>query len=542
MTRKRTSERSWSAADRVRDDPPAMSDASMDAQTDRAEPIAPPESATRGSLLARNVALNIAGTALPGIAALVAVPVLVRALGDVRSSVLMLAWTTLGYFSLFDLGMGRAVAHAVADRIGGKREHEIGAIIWTSLLLLTPVALAGTIALILGARPLAEVLGVPADLMGEAVLSFRILALAIPFAAVAGALRGALEARQYFGIVNALRVPHGLTTFVGPLLALPFSRSLVPAVAILTIGRAVLCVVHLVVTWRMIPQFRERPFHLDRSIARAIAVFGGWTQVTYIVSPIMATLDRFAVGAVLGIELVTYYAAPNELVTKMWLFPIAVLPVFFSALATTATRDPARTATLFDRLLRLTVAVTFLPAFMLTLLAPDVLRIWLGPAYQAQSTLVMQVLAIAVFVNCVGQGAYTLIQGLGRPEITGKYHVMELGVFFILLTLLLPRFGILGAAMAWSIRTIGDTILLLARCPSLLRESRPSVARVSIWLVGTTAALVLAVLVSRTPLRIAVGVIAIPVWAATVWRGLLTPAERGLRLSALTGALRPERA
>src|SRR5687767_6856813 len=101
--------------------------------------MAPDRSLTRGSLLARNVALNLAGSALPAIAALVAVPILVRTLGDVRFSVLVLAWTTLGYFSLFDLGIGRAVTHAVADRMGSDREHEIGTAIWTSLLILAPI-------------------------------------------------------------------------------------------------------------------------------------------------------------------------------------------------------------------------------------------------------------------------------------------------------------------------------------------------------------------------------------------------------------------
>ena len=489
---------------------------------------------TRGSLLARNVALNIMGTALPGIAAVAAVPVLARTLGDVRFSVLLLAWTTLGYFSLFDLGMGRAVAHGVADRIGGEREDEIGALIWTSLLLLTPVAVFAAAMLILGSPALARVLGVPPELHAEAVLSFRILAVAIPFAASAGALRGALEAKQYFGIVNALRVPHGLTTFLGPLLTLPFSRSLVPAVAVLSVGRLVLCVLHFVAAWRVIPQFRHAPLRFDRGVARNVAVFGGWTQVTYIISPIMATLDRFAVGAVLGIGLVTYYAAPNELVTKLWLFPMAVLPVFFTALATTAMRDRERTALLFDRLLRVTLAVTFIPAFLLVVLAPDVLRIWLGPAYQQQSTLVMQLLAVGVFINCVGQGAYTLIQGLGRPEITGKYHLAELGVYAVLLALLLPRFGILGAAVAWSLRTIGDTVLLLLRCPSLLSESRPGVLRIGMWLLGSTALMALGIAASATSARVAVALVAPLVWAFVAWRGLLTPAERELRRSALS--------
>jgi O-antigen/teichoic acid export membrane protein len=505
--------------------------------------MTPPDRAlTRGSLLARNAALNLVGSALPALAALVAVPILLRALGEVRFSVLVLAWTTLGYFSLFDLGIGRAVTHAVADRIGREQDEEIGTAIWMSLAILAPVGILGTALLFAGSPALASWLGIPPELRAEAVTSFRILAAAVPFAAAAGALRGALEAKQFFGVVNALRVPHGLITFLGPIATLPFSHSLVPAVAILTIGRAALCVAHLIVIAKKIPEFRRATSRWSAGIARSLLSFGGWTQVTYIVSPLMATLDRFVVGAVLGIGMVSYYAAPHELVTKMWLFTIGVLPVFFSALATTARRDPERTAMLFDRLLRLTVAVMFLPALLITLLAPDILRVWLGPLFVARSTAVMQVLAIAVFVNCAGQGAYTLIQGLGRPDITGKYHLGELPVYAFVLWYLLPRYGIMGAAMAWAIRTIADTILLLATCPPLLPESRAAVARIGLWLTGGSTALVASVMVSGTSARFVVAIVAIPLWAAIVWRWLLLSHERTLPLRALTAVWRPEQA
>jgi O-antigen/teichoic acid export membrane protein len=490
-----------------------------------------PRTLTRGSLLAKNIVLNLGGSALPALAALVAVPVLVRALGDVRFSVLLLAWTSLGYFSLFDLGIGRAVTHAVADRMGSDREHEIGPAIWTSLFLLLPVGIVGGAILYVLAPALTTLLKVPGSLAGEAMTSFRILAYAVPFIAIAGALRGALEAKQLFGVVNALRIPHGLLTFVGPMLALPFSHSLVPAIALLATGRALLGIAHFVVAWKVLADFAHPRKRWDRALARSLASFGGWTQITSIVSPVLATLDRFVVGAVLGIATVTYYATPHELVTKMWLFTIASMPVFFSAFAHTAARHPERTARLFDRLIRLTISVMFLPAFILVALAPDILRIWLGATFATQSTAVMQVLAIGVFVNCVGQGAFTLIQALGRPDITGKYHVAELPIYAALLWFFLPRYGILGAAVVWSIRTIGDTVLLLATCPRLLPQSRASVVRIALWLVVTSVALGVSVMLPTMAVRLLIVAAAIPLWGLVVWYRLLTNHERTIPLA-----------
>src|SRR5215207_2112075 len=68
--------------------------------------------------LRRNAVTNLIGQAVPLLVALLALPVLARSLGADRFGVLSLAWAILGYFSMFDLGLGRAVTKLVAEKIG----------------------------------------------------------------------------------------------------------------------------------------------------------------------------------------------------------------------------------------------------------------------------------------------------------------------------------------------------------------------------------------------------------------------------------------
>ena len=79
-------------------------------------------------------------------------------------------------------------------------------------------------------------LNVPGRCSRETLQSFRLLGLSLPFVITTAGLRGLLEAHQRFGLINALRVPMGVFTFAGPLLVLPFSKSLVPVVATLVAG------------------------------------------------------------------------------------------------------------------------------------------------------------------------------------------------------------------------------------------------------------------------------------------------------------------
>src|SRR5918998_2593407 len=102
-----------------------------------------PSNLTSGRLLARNTIFNFAGQAAPLLVALVAIPLLIEGLGTDRFGVLTLAWIVIGYFSLFDLGLGRALTKLVAERLGTGREDEVPDLVWTGLALMIALGLAG---------------------------------------------------------------------------------------------------------------------------------------------------------------------------------------------------------------------------------------------------------------------------------------------------------------------------------------------------------------------------------------------------------------
>ena len=99
-----------------------------------------------GGQFARNVAWNLLGQGAPLIVALVTIPILIRAIGTDRFGVLNLAWMVIGYFSLFDLGVGRAMTHVIAKYIGADREDEIPGVFWTGLALMVLLGIVGAFA------------------------------------------------------------------------------------------------------------------------------------------------------------------------------------------------------------------------------------------------------------------------------------------------------------------------------------------------------------------------------------------------------------
>src|SRR5882762_475885 len=176
---------------------------------------------TSGPLLARNTLWNLVGNGAPIIVAIFCIPILIRELGVDRFGVLSLILALIGYASVFDLGLGRALTQLVASRLGTGEDREVPGLVWTSLLLMLLLGLVGTIVVILVSPWIVHrVLRLPSSLQTESLYSFYLLGLSLPCVISTAALRGLLEARQRFDIANALRVPLGAFSFVGPLLVL----------------------------------------------------------------------------------------------------------------------------------------------------------------------------------------------------------------------------------------------------------------------------------------------------------------------------------
>ena len=67
---------------------------------------------------------------------------------------------------------------------------------------------------------------------------------------------------------------------------------------------------------------------------------------------------------------------------------------------------------------------------------------------------------MGAWVNALAFVPYELVQSQGRPDITAKFHAIELAPFLAILWMFTNAFGLVGAAAAWSLRVIIDGLCL----------------------------------------------------------------------------------
>ena len=410
--------------------------------------------------------------------AVVAIPPLIRFLGVPRFGVLSLAWVLIGYFSLFDLGLGRALTKIMADKLGARQEQDIPGLAWTSLLLMLALGMVGGMTMLFVSPWLVHsVLKIPGDLQQETLRSFYLLALSLPLVTVTSGLRGILEALQRFRLITLIRLPMSVFSFAGPLLMMPFSRSLPWTMAILILGRLIGCVAHFAACLRVMPALR-RKIILERSVVAPVFRFGGWMTVSNIINPILVYADRFVIGALVSVSMITYYTVPFDMVIRLTVIPGAFAGVLFPAFAMSIIDDPARTRLLLLRSAKYIFFAMFPITLITVTLAPEGLHFWLGGFFAENGSAVLRWLAAGVLANSLAHAPFALVQSAGRPDLTAKLHVLELPLYLSAVWVLTKRMGIEGTAIACTARLVLDAVLICLFLDRMLPEVGKFLAKI----------------------------------------------------------------
>lgn len=202
--------------------------------------------------LRHNVLWNLAGAGLPLLAGVALIPYLVREAGIEVFGILTLVWALIGYFSLFDFGLGRALTQQVAQKLAAGREAEVPSLVKSGLMMAALMGAVGGVLLVAFAEPLAvKGLKVSAALHSQVFHALLIAAVGVPVTTLTVGMRGVLEAYEDFRNVNLLRMVLGLANFGLPALSVYWlGPSLVPMVASLMAARLVFGVAHWIMVRR----------------------------------------------------------------------------------------------------------------------------------------------------------------------------------------------------------------------------------------------------------------------------------------------------
>ncbi len=369
---------------------------------------------------------------------------------------LAIAWLLLGYFGLFDLGLGRATAQHIAA-LRDAKAAERAQTFWTALTLNVGLGVVGGLLI----WPIAtyffgNIFKIEEALRPEMQAAVPWLILAVPMATLSGVLTGGLQGRERFLELNLISVSGTVLFQLFPLAAaMLFGANLGVVLPAALLAR--FCTL-LVLFYRCRKNITKgQPFTFVRHEARSLLHFGGWVTVSAIVGPFMTILDRFIIGSMLGAKAVTFYTIPYQLGERSTVVSSSHTAALFPRLAAATAEERQR---LVNESLQVIVVIMLPTMVAAIVLVKPFFSWWINPAFAEQSANIAAVLLLGFFVNSLAFIPSAKLQAKKRPDLNAKCHLAEVIPYLALLYIGLKHFGLIGAAVVFSFRVIVDYFLL----------------------------------------------------------------------------------
>ena len=418
--------------------------------------------------LRKNTLWNIVGVAAPFLIGVVTIPYLIKTLGIEAFGVLTLIWALIGYFSLFDFGLGRALTQQISGAESKDLHHQIPGLIKTGLgLTVLTGGLGGLLLAGLSGDLANEWLNVGVNLSETTYHALLIAAVGIPLTTLTTGLRGVLEAYDEFKIVNLLRMLLGVANFVLPVVCIfAVGPSLAWIVVTLVIARAIVMLMH----WRLVlnkfPGLLKAK-HSKEKLGQLLP-YGAWMTISNIISPLMVSADRFVISSVLGASVVAFYTVPFEMLFRILILPGALTSAMFPRLVRQLANGKEEARHLYKKCLLITAALLFCICAATALGSYKILDLWLGADFAENGWAIVCILSLGIFFNGIAHVPFGLIQAAGDARTTAQLHIFEFMLYVPILYLGLKTFGILGAPIAWTLRVFVDLLALLFHAKRVL--------------------------------------------------------------------------
>lgn len=382
-------------------------------------------------------------------------PLYLSIIGVERYGVIVVVWLLIDYATTLNLGMDRALVTLLPKLKSGDEER--GRLVISAVVLGLVPAVLLSVAMVLGTGQLmATWLSISPDLVAEAATGLLVVAVFIPIYNAGSIITGFLQAEQRFIGLSAVQLISAMAFQLLPIAAaLLFGPNLSAVLMGAAAGRLALPILVILMSARSGLVLRElRP---RRSSMSTLLGLGSWSMLTNLISPLYSSIDRYLISNRLGPVAVSLYSVPYSLVSKGIILPMSISTVLTPRLS--RSDDVGQMQLTKESVLGL--AMLFTPVLVLAMfLIEPFLVVWLGELVPEESILVGEILIVGIWFNGLAYVPFSLLNAKGRPDLIAKAHVLELVPFIVLLWLLVPLWGIVGAAVTWALRAAADSALL----------------------------------------------------------------------------------
>lgn len=402
--------------------------------------------------LKKNTAYNLFGAILPILLSLITVPIYLKTVGTERYGALQISWLLLGYFGLFDLGLGRATAFRIAAQKDDSRE-ERAETFWSALVINSAIGMIGAIILAIAAHYFfAYYAKVDAKVLPEILTGTPLIAASLPIATLTGVLTGALQGREKFFAINVISV---FSTALFQLFPLAIGLIWTIYLPWLLLAGLVARLLSLVAMWICCHRelLANAPLRISRKRCIELLRYGGWVGLGSAFAPILVITDRFAIGSLFGMTQVAIYSIPYNLASRLQIIPGALATALFPRLASAG---PAEADAISEQGFRAMASVITPPVLGALLFIGPFLELWVGHDIGKASASIGRIILTAYWINAFAVVSHIRLQTSGRPDVKTINSLIQIPIYLAMLYFGMMMFGLVGCALAFALLCLLD--------------------------------------------------------------------------------------
>ncbi len=488
---------------------------------------------------------NLGGQGVTMLATLVATPFTIRLLGPQSYGVLALVHVLIGYLSFGDLGMGTASTRFGSHAYAAGDARGEAAAIWSALALAAIPATTLAILLMFGAPLLVDHgLHLPASIRGVAIVAMRLAAVGFLARAVAGVFNTPAFVRLRMDLVAFITAG----TAAGQILLIPvvlaLGGGLTSAVMIVAGAAVATAILYAIVGVKLLPALRQP--HIDRALLKPLARFGGALVVSSITATLLASSEKVLLPRFASVQALAFYSIAFTLAYLPTGLPSGIVQSLVPAFSQLNARTDRDAMQLLYRRALHGMLFWAVPAAMFTCaVARPFFTVWAGGEFGRESTLPLYLLMGGIVAEIMTYVPYALLVALGRTDFIARLNLSLVIPYVILSAVLIHQFGAVGAAIAWSLRTLTGAVALayfarrtIGFAYSPWPDNKPDYFVAVLILI--LPSILVGTLTRSAPLHVGVAVAAVVTYGALILLRVLARDERTalLRLLPLPGRAR----
>ncbi len=397
-------------------------------------------------MLLRNSLWNVTGSALPAIASLACIPLLIRALGVEGYGIVTIVSAVIGYFAVLDINLSAGSIKYLAESHAAGDEKSFNETFWFGTFFYGLLGLLGALGIFFGAHALVgRFFDVSPGLRDSSILALQVGAAGFALTQAQSYLLVVPQALQrydrsakseaFFGIlVNVVSV--GAALAGGGVEGVIASRVAVSA----------LNVVYLITLIRKLDLNIEFRWP-RRETRKKLMSFSAYAYLSKLATTLHQHGDKLIIGALAGPVALTFYTVPVTLASRILGLTYRLSSVIYpraSALSASNRMDELRP--IYLGAMRYVTYINLVALGIIVLAGDEFLRHWVGEKFVAQGYPVLILMTIALLADSMTNIPSLVNDALGHPRVSGRFALARGIIGVALVYIGVSSAGIVGAA------------------------------------------------------------------------------------------------